>query len=338
MGRLDDLTRSLVEVYANQLSKQEQEELMDCLQILADEQKYNKLANYLPDEGEFKRSLYPKHVDFFNAGSEYRERFFVSGNRVGKSEAGTAESVYHLTGDYPDWWQGKRYNAPILAWVGGDTATTCRDIIQKKFLGEINDMGSGMIPKDKILDYKTRRNVPDAVEIIRVKHITGGVSTVVIKTYEQGRATWQGTEVDWIFLDEEPPEEVYGEALIRLMTTNGSIIVTFTPLQGVTPLVLNALENSQETDAKFPKYVQVVTWADVPHITEDMKEQMLAATPPQLRDARSKGIPTVGDGLVYPIDQKLVTIDDFILPKHFQKMYGFDVGWNNTAIRFIDEA
>jgi phage terminase large subunit-like protein len=334
MSLLDALTKSLIQTYTEKLSQGEQSELLAALEVLANDQKYNKLANYLPDSGEYRRELYPKHIDFFNAGAKYRERFFVSGNRVGKSEAGTAETVYHLTGEYPAWWQGKRYAQPILAWVGGDTATTCRDIIQKKFLGDINDLGSGMIPKEKIVDYKTRRNVPDAVEIIRVKHVSGGVSTVVIKTYEQGRATWQGTEVDWIFLDEEPPEEVYGESLIRLMTTDGSIIVTFTPLQGVTPLVLNALENAQDSDAKYPKYVQVVTWGDVPHITEAMKEQMLQSTPPQLREARSKGVPTVGSGLIYPVDLNNVTVDDFKIPMHFQRLYALDVGWNVTCAIF----
>ncbi len=247
------------------------------------------------------------------------------------SEAGAFETVCHITGEYPKWWTGLRYDRPILAWAGGDTATTCRDIIQKKLLGEINDFGSGMIPKDLIVDHKPRRGVPDAVESVVVRHSSGGTSRLVIKTYEQGRATWQGSEVDWIWVDEECPQDVYGEALIRLMTTKGSIITTFTPLNGVTELVLSFLENSQDTDAEFPKYVQVVAWDDVPHISEEMKAKMLAATPPQLREARSKGTPTVGEGLVYPVDPKNIIIDDFVVPKHYQRLYGMDVGWSNTA-------
>lgn len=331
MGRLDELSKSLVDVYAKKLSEQQQRELIECLEILASDQRYNKFRNFFPDHGEYRRELYQKHTAFFNAGETYRERFFLAGNRIGKTEAGAYETTCHLTGEYPEWWTGLRYNRPILAWVGGDTATTCRDIIQKKLLGDINDIGSGMIPKENLIDYKTRRNVPEAIELIRVRHKSGGVSQVVIKTYEQGRATWQGSEVDWIWIDEEAPSEVYGEALIRLMTTNGSIITTFTPLQGVTDLVLSALENSQDTDVKYPKYVQVVSWDDVPHISEDMKEQMLAATPPQLREARSKGVPTVGTGLIYPVDAQHLIVSDFQLPAHFQKLYGMDVGWNNTA-------
>lgn len=107
--------------------------------------------------------------------------------------------------------------------------------------------------------------------------------------------------------------------------------MTFTPLSGLTPVVLSFLDNSQETDVDFPKWVTICGWKDVPHIDEETKAKMLAATPPQLREARSEGKPTVGEGLVYPIDPKNVTIDDFQLPKHFQRLYGMDVGWNNTA-------
>jgi phage terminase large subunit-like protein len=331
MSRLDDLTKSLVEIYAKDLKPEEQEDLLDCIKIIADDQKYNKFKNYFPDTGEFRRELYPKQTSFFNAGATFKERGFIAANRVGKSEAGCYETVCHATGLYPDWWTGHRFERPTLIWVGGDTALTVRDIIQKKLVGDINDLGSGMIPKELILGYKTRRNVPEAIEIIRIKHVTGGETTIVLKTYEQGRATWQGTEVDFIWVDEECPEDVYGEALIRLMTTKGLIITTFTPLRGVTPLVLSFLDNSQDTEAEFPRWVEICTWDDVPHLTEEEKAKTLANTPPQLRDARSKGIPTVGSGMVYPVDPKNITIDDFPIPKHFKRLYSMDVGWNVTG-------
>lgn len=331
MSRLDQLTKSLVEVYANKLNEQERELLMECVEVLANDQKYNKFGNYFPDTGKYRRELYPKQTSFFKAGAEYKERAFVAANRVGKSEAGCYEVTCHATGQYPDWWEGRFFNRPLLIWVGGDTAQTTRDIIQKKLVGEFTDMGSGMLPKDTIVDFKTKRNVPEAIEILKVKHVSGGTTTIVFKTYEQGRATWQGTEVDFIWVDEECPQDVYGEALIRLMTTKGSIITTFTPLNGVTPLVLDFLDNSQDTDSKHPKYVEICTWDDVPHLTQEEKEKTLAATPPQLREARSKGIPTVGTGLVYPIDLGMVTVDDFPVPMHYKKAYALDVGWKITA-------
>ena len=331
MSRLDELTKSLVSVYLKDLNQAQQDDIMSALQVLANDQKYNKFKNYFPDVGEFRRELYPKHIAFFNAGSKYKQRGFIAGNRTGKSEAGAYEVTCHATGEYPSWWQGKRFARPVMIWAGGDTATTCRDIIQHKLLGEIGDHGSGMIPKENIVDTKTRRNVADAIETIRVKHISGGVSTIVLKTYEQGRASWQGTEVDFIWIDEECPQDVYGEALIRTMTTKGSTILTFTPLSGLTDLVIDFLDNSQETESKHPKYVTNVTWDDVPHLSQEDKEELLASTPPNLRDARSKGEPTVGSGRIYPLSLDEITCEHIQIPKYWRKAYALDVGWNNTA-------
>ena len=334
-SQLDVLTKSLVETYTTKLTLQQQQELIQCLDILADDQKYNKFANMFPDEGEFARSKYPKQVSFFKAGKTWTERGFIAANRVGKSEAGAYETCCHATGIYPDWWKGWKLNRPGLIWVGGDTAYTVRDIIQKKLIGEFNDIGSGIIPKELIIkdQCKTRRGVADAFEILKIKHVTGGETTIVLKTYEQGRSTWQGTEVDFIWVDEECPQDVYGEALMRLMTTHGRIITTFTPLQGVTDLVISFLDNSQDTESA-EVYVEICSWDDVPHLTKEEKDKMLARTPPALRDARSKGIPTVGSGLIYPLDQKAYTVDDFKIPIFWPKLYALDVGWNNTAAPF----
>lgn len=328
---LDNLTKNLASVYLEKLSQQDQDTLIQCLEVLANEQKYNKFATYFPDEGQYKRELYPKHIEYFNAGKSYRERAFIAANRVGKSEAGSYEVTCHATGNYPEWWDGLRFNKPTLIWVGGDTGTTIRDIVQKKLLGEFGDLGSGMIPREAIVDKTPKRGIPDAIESVQIRHSSGGITTIVFKSYEQGRVTWQGTEVDYIWMDEEPPVEVYNEALIRLMTTGGSISLTYTPLQGLTELVENFLNNDQNSSAKFPKHVTKVAWRDVPHMTEEMKEQMLAATPPQMRLARSEGEPTVGSGLIYPISAENYTISDFQIPRHWMKLYGFDVGWNNTA-------
>jgi len=325
---------SHVQVYAEKLSEQQRLELIDALDVLAKDAKYNVFKNTFPSDGQLSIHAYPKHKEFFAATADYTEVAMVAGNRVGKSIAGAYCATCHATGLYPDWWTGKRFHRPIMMWVGGDTAQTCRDIIQNKLLGDIGDFGSGMIPKDLIAETKTRRNIPDAIETIRVRHISGGTSTIVIKTYEQGREAWQGTEVDHIWIDEECPKEVYGEALIRLMTTNGTMMLTFTPLSGLTDLVVSFLDEDQFSTAEFPKYVAKVSWYDVPHLSPEQIAKMLAATPENMRAARSLGDPTVGDGLIYPLPIDHITVDDFRIPKHFMRAYGMDVGWNCTAAIF----
>lgn len=332
---VDDFTKNLINLYANNLSQQEQLELLKALEIVANDEKYNRFRDMFPVIGEYSRDKYPKHIEILNASSLYRELAMLGGNRSGKTRLGAYITTMHATGIYPDWYTGKRFSRPTLIWAGGDTATTCRDIIQFELLGQVGDFGSGMIPKDNIIETKSRRNVPDAVETIRVKHITGGVSTIVLKTYEQGRETWQGTAIDFAWIDEECPHEVYTECLMRTMTTNGYVFTTFTPLSGITDLVKMLMENDQRSGVDSPKFVMYVSWDDVGHLSERVKADLFAAMPPHERDARSKGIPTIGTGKIYPVAESDFVIDPIQLPKHFPRCYGLDVGWNMTAAVWI---
>jgi len=331
MSLLDTLTKSLLSVYTEKLNAKQQEELIHCLDILANDTKFNKFNNLFPDEGEYRRELYHRHIGFFGAGLVYKERAFLAANRTGKTQCGAYETTCHATGIYPHWWTGRRYTSPPLIWTGSKTSATSRDIIQDALLGEFHALGSGLIPRDLIEKCEPKRGIPNAYEIIKVKHITGGVSTIVLKTYEQGSDTWLGSAVDFIWVDEECPKDVYDEALIRLMTTKGSMVTTFTPLNGMTEVVQAFLDNSQETDVKYPKHVTLCKWDDVPHLSTEEKEQMLLATSPHLRKARSEGDPSVSEGLLYPVSKEYVVVDDFKIPVYWPKLYGMDVGWNNTA-------
>lgn len=328
---LDALTKTLIDTYAARLDEGQKRELADTLEQLANLKKYNRFGCMFPDTGDCRRELYKKHMECIEAGANFRERLFMAGNRVGKSELGAYELTCHATGRYPAWWNGKRFNRPIKAWLGGDTSTTVRDILQFKLLGDFGDFGSGMLPKDCIISTTSRRNVPNAIETVRVKHITGGVSEITFKTYEQGRETWQGTEQDLIWMDEEPPPDVYAEALIRTMTTNGILLLTFTPLRGLSDVVLSFMENDNEATRTSSKHTTTATWNDVPHLTEQAKAELLAAIPPNERDARSKGVPVIGSGRIFPFSESEIVVADFQIPKFYAKAYALDVGWNKTA-------
>lgn len=328
---LEGLTKTLVETYTAKKDYQDQQEFIRAMEVLSNFQRYNKFESMFKDEGEFSRDKYKKHMEFVRVGKDFRERLFMAGNRVGKSELGAYEITCHATGRYPEWWDGKVFKRPVQVWIGGDTATTVRDILQRKLLGDIGDFGSGMLRKEDIIETKTRRNVPDAIETIRVKHISGSISTIVLKTYEQGRETWQGTEQDIIWLDEEPPLDVYSEALIRTMTTNGIVLLTFTPLRGLSDVVLSFMETDQSAKKSTSKYTVIATWDDVPHLTEQAKEELIQTIPVNERDARSRGIPVIGSGRIYPFSPDDVVIADRLIPKFWPKCYAMDVGWNKTA-------
>jgi phage terminase large subunit-like protein len=230
------------------LSITQKRELLRLLEEKERRRRRNNIITFFPDEGPLRRDLYTKHIEFFAAGAGYRERLFLAANRVGKSVAGSYEMALHLTGRYPEWWQGRRFEHPVSAWAAGDTNETVRDIIQLELLGDISEPGTGMIPGDDIVDTTRRPGVPDAIQTILVKHVTGGTSRLGLKSYDQKRKAFQGTAKHIIWLDEEPPQDVYAECLLRTMTTDGIILLTFTPLLGISDVVKSFLH-----DGKVPQ-------------------------------------------------------------------------------------
>lgn len=164
----------------------------------------------------------------------------MAGNQLGKSYSGAAEAAIHLTGRYPDWWRGRRWERPVRAWVGSKTGEVTRDAAQRLLVGEPKDpsaWGTGLIPGACLGDTARRRGVADALDNLLVKHASGGWSTLGFKSYDQGRAKWQGETLDLIWLDEEPPFDVYMEALTRTNATGGMVYLTFTPLLGMSDVV-----------------------------------------------------------------------------------------------------
>lgn len=292
-----------------------------------------KLYGYYPDTGPLRRELYTKHCEFFAAGATQKERCMLAANRVGKTEGvGGYEVTLHLTGEYPAWWVGKRFDGPTKWWGAGDTAKTVRDIIQAKLLGPPGDKskeGTGLIPAANLIRTTPKQGIADAVEHIYVRHKSGGTSVIQLKSYDQGREVFQGTEQDGIWLDEEPPLSIYTECVIRTMTTNGLVLCTFTPLEGLSETVLHYLPDGDIN--KATRFVVMASWDDAPHLTKEQKELLWNSIPPYQRDARSKGIPQLGSGAIYPVPESDFTVDPFPIPEHWPRCYALDVGWNRTA-------
>jgi phage terminase large subunit-like protein len=229
----------------SQLPAEAQAELAKLAAALEDSVRANRILQFYPDTGPLRRELYPKHLEFFRAGATYRERCFMAANRIGKSEgAGGYESSLHLTGEYPDWWEGRRFPMATQGYACGKTNETTRDIVQTKLFGKVRSegqrkvfTGTGLVPARLIGDVTWKQGVADLADTVRVRHRTGQWSEVNLKSYAQGRGSFEGTERDWIWLDEEPPVDIYGECLIRTATTQGIVYITFTPLEGATEVV-----------------------------------------------------------------------------------------------------
>lgn len=341
-------------------------ELRALIQTLEQYDKaYNEsgIAKWFVPNSPFSIDRCVKHKEFFKAGAIYPERLFMAGNRVGKSVSGSVESSCHATGLYPTWWEGKTFNYPTNGWAVGDTAQTTRDTCQKELLGSPGALGTGTIPRELILEVKPMKGTPNAYEQALIKHVSGGTSTITFKSYAQEVRKFYGTAQDWVWLDEEVPEIIYNECLIRTMTTGGILYVTFTPLHGLTPFIVNFMKNAtylagampiiaggttdfEETDFFVTKQKSEILastknisgravvqagWSDAPWLGEEVIERMKANTPPHLLDARMKGYPTMGSGNVYPIPLELVQCAPFEIPASWKRMYALDVGWNRTA-------
>lgn len=190
---------------------------------------------------------------YFKAGSIYKERALIAGNRTGKTYNATAEDSWHANGRYPKWWEGKRFEEPVKMWVVGKTHETTRDILQTYLLGSKYDLGTGMIPKKDIIRVTSKSGIPDAIQDAYIRHYNSlgkedGVSEIHFKSYVQGVEAFMGDQVHVVHLDEEPENpNIYSECLTRTMTTHGIVCCTFTPLYGLSDVVLSFLPGG-----KFP--------------------------------------------------------------------------------------
>ena len=250
------------------------EQKIELLKLMAEKERrasQRKISRLYPETGPLRRELYVPHMSFMSAGAKYRERAFVAANRVGKTESvGGYELTCHLTGRYPVWWAGKRFTRPVRAWAAGSTGQAVREILQEKLLGPINAVGTGLIPGEYIQNPKRKAgSVPDAIESVSVKHVSGKLSRLVFKSYDQKRKAFEGTEQDIVWMDEEPDIGIYTECVIRTMTTDGIVILTCTPLLGLSEVILQFLPGGKFLDnfEGADKYVIGATWEDAPLLT-----------------------------------------------------------------------
>ncbi|MGH6677633.1 MAG: terminase large subunit domain-containing protein, partial [Bradyrhizobium sp.] len=178
---------------------------------------------------------YPSQKAFFMAGSSgVHQRLIYGGNQSGKTLCAGTEVSWHLTGDYPQWWTGKRFNKPLRVWAVGESGQLVRDTLLRKLCGD-DEFGTGLIPLESF--GKKPVMVPGgtgAIDTMFVTHqtdgVTDGTSSLTFKSFEMRREKLQGESVDLIWIDERPSEEIYSELLARTSATDGQIVVSYTPV------------------------------------------------------------------------------------------------------------
>jgi len=169
-----------------------------------------------------------------------------------------------------------------------------------------------------------QRGIPDLLDTIRVKHVSGGTSLIGLKSYATGREKFQGETLDWVWFDEEPPADIYTEGLTRTNVGANPVWVTFTHLQGVSTVVKRFLHEKSDD-----RYKVVMTIDDVQHYSDDEKKTIIASYPAHEAEARVKGIPVLGSGRVIPVAEEGIAIEQRDFPTHWPRIGGMDFGWDH---------
>ena len=262
----------------------------------------------------------------------------MAANRVGKTFSSCIELAYHLTGKYPEWWEGIRFTHPTNCWALGVSGEQIRDVLQSELFGILtrDNFTGGLIPQ-KMIGEITRSMTPKLAKDVKVKHVSGGWSQLSLKSYSQGQHALMGSSVDYALIDEEPEDdEIYPQVLTRTATGNrgagGYVVLSFTPENGVTRLV-----EQFTNDIQPGQFLKNVTWDDAPHLDEETKTQLLSAIPEYQRDMRTKGLPLLGSGVIFPVNENNLKVQLDHIPDYWPRIAGIDFGgWDHpTAIVWL---
>jgi phage terminase large subunit-like protein len=245
---------------------------------------------------------YEPQLRFFAAGVKHHQRLIRGGNQTGKSAAAAFEAALHMTGAYPRWWQGRRFNKPTRGWIIGPERTLVRDGPQRKMTGLAaqGEFGTGWIPLAAFAGKPVM--VPGgtgSIDTMSAAHETNGakdgISTATFKSFEQGSEKMQSESVDWIWIDERCSEEIYSELVARTTATDGILFLSYTPLKGGGELTYRFLNeySADRVDIRIDAQ-------DAKHISPERRAQLEESYLPHEREARIHGIPQLGIARVFP--------------------------------------
>lgn len=293
--------------------------------------------SYFPEEGPFSRHLFPKHMEFIRQTSIKNVCTLFGGNRSCKTLT-LAYIVAALTqAKYPDWWDGRRFERPVRTWVSGQTSELVQQALMLYLFGQ--DGYSGLIDPNNIVHIFWNQQVKGYINRALVRH-THGISEITFKTYDQGWQRFQSATLDLVVMDEEPPARIFSECVTRTATTGGLVLLGFTGLQGLTPLVAHlAPELTPESadkdldDLQKVSYHTFIGWDDVPAsvLSREQRDVMKAMYAPHEIQARTKGIPSIGSGMVYPIAEEELRVDPFEIPEHWPRAFALDPGYRSKT-------
>ena len=292
------------------------EDILLRLAELGCELKKRREADVLSQYNKVKR--HKKQIAFHKC--KKRNRWVFGGNRSGKTECGAVECLWILRGIHPY----RKNRKDVFGWAVSLSTQVQRDVAQAKILH--------YLPKSWIEDITMlsgRRDSPSGgvIDQIKIKNVFGGISTLGFKSCDQGREKFQGSSLDFVWFDEEPPRDIYEECLMRVMDKRGDIFGTMTPLKGKTFIYNEIFLNRKKNPEIWHEFMN---WADNPYLSKKEIKLLESALDSSALDSRKFGKFSEGAGLVYPeFDESVHVIKPFAVPPEWQDNISIDPGLNN---------
>jgi hypothetical protein len=79
------------------------------------------------------------------------------------------------------------------------------------------------------------------------------------------------------------------------------------------------------------RHVIRMTIDDAEHISEARRAEIIASYPPHEVEARTKGIPVLGSGRIYPVTEASISVEAFPIPRHWAMIAALDFGWDHPT-------
>lgn len=249
-----------------------------------------------------------------------KNRWVFGGNRSGKTECGAVETVWLARGIHP--YRQNKKNVQI--WVVSLSTQVQRDVAQEKVLSYLSKSWI-----KEIVMLSGRKDSPQngVIDYITIKNIFGGESKIGFKSCDQGRDKFQGTSLDYVWFDEEPPEDIYKECRMRVLDRCGEIYGTMTPLKGLT-WVYNTIYLNEGNDEEV--WCEFMEWADNPYLSQSEIKSLTASLSESELEARRYGKFINSGGQVYSeFDESINVIEPFNVPQEWYDNISIDPGLNN---------
>lgn len=197
-----------------------------------------------------------------------REKLLRAGNQWGKTRAGARETLWIMTGQHP-WREVKK--PPVRGRVV--TYSWAQSVEVQRRINEI-------LPSFLVDGY----DFNDQRGFIGAKLKLKNGSLLEIMTASQDTIAHGAAALDFVWVDEPPPRDLYSELLARLLVKKGTLFLTMTPVGRPVDWLIDEIEEGRLSDHRFNLSVE-----NCPHLGQEQIEAIAHKYLPHERPQRMHG-------------------------------------------------